>query len=152
MFDKRDIEQETYSRLGNALREKMPHLGDQSSNIARLVMQEFAVVEKDAIEFHEEPNGEWTAVYVYGQLAESPGDNYHADEFLQQLVGVITHQDSDFVLDDGHSAPDTLEELKQRQVAKAETAYAEVVAEAHAQREKAIAEAEANFRTQMNSL
>lgn len=48
----------------------------------------------DSIEFHNE--GEWTAVYLNGNLVRV-GDSYLADEWLQTRYGVVTVDDDAFM-------------------------------------------------------
>lgn len=151
MFNTYDMEQETLERLTNSLAAKLEGTGVNAREVAVSILRDFAVIGKGAVEFHQEPHGEWTAVYVYGKLAESPGDNYHADELLQQVVGVVNHQDSDFVLADGRSAPDTLSELAEFQASKATTALEKAIASAEEARAKAIAKAEAEFQAATRS-
>lgn len=50
----------------------------------------------DSIEFHTYEDSEWTAVYLNGKL-ERVGDNYLADEWLQQYVGVKVVVDDAFM-------------------------------------------------------
>lgn len=61
------------------------------------------------IEFHR--SGDWTAVYVGGQLVKEPGDHYHADEWLRDRIGVIVVDESPFLLPDGRTARPTVAEV-----------------------------------------
>jgi hypothetical protein len=48
------------------------------------------------IEIHYDPDGEWAALYVDGQL-ERVGDGYLAEERAFELLGVKTCQDNAFL-------------------------------------------------------
>lgn len=92
----------------------------------------------DEIQFWH--SGEWTMVYLNGELVEH-GDHYHADEWLQQRFGVIVVDDVvGASVPDGHQPVRLLAEAEENQ-----RTAAEVRAAAQAKREQAqklIAEAD----------
>jgi hypothetical protein len=64
-------------------------------------------------------SGEWTMVYLNGQLVES-GDHYHADEWLQERCGVeVVQDDAGICIPDGHNPIRTLAEVEQLEAAAA---------------------------------
>lgn len=72
----------------------------------------------DEIEFWQ--CGEWTMVYLNGKLVKY-GDHYHADEWLQEQVGVRVVEDDDgFSAPDGHNPIKDLAEVKANKIAAAE--------------------------------
>lgn len=73
---------------------------------------------KGEIEFWQA--GEWTMVYLNGQLV-CHGDHYHADEWLQERCGVkIVQDDASFSVPDGHHPVQTLAEVHAAMDAAAE--------------------------------
>lgn len=64
----------------------------------------------DEIEFWQV--GEWTMVYLNGELVKS-GDHYLADEWLQERVGVVVIDDETSAsVPDGHNPVRTLAEAR----------------------------------------
>ena len=70
----------------------------------------------DKIEFHR-AGEEWTAVYLNGQLQRA-GDDYLADEWLQEYAGVKHVENSECMIDDHHAYP-TLDQVYAATDAKA---------------------------------
>lgn len=65
----------------------------------------------DEIEFWQA--GEWTMVYLNGELQRA-GDHYLADEWLQQHFGVVVVDDPDSCsVPDGHHALKLLDEARE---------------------------------------
>lgn len=76
----------------------------------------------DEIEFWQ--SGEWTMVYLNGELVKY-GDHYHADEWLQEQVGVrVVEDDAGFSVPDGRNPIEDLAEVKASMDAAAERSAA----------------------------
>lgn len=60
-------------------------------------------------------SGDWTMVYEAGKLVRA-GDHYHADEWLQERMGVtVVDDEAGVCIPDGHNALKTLDQVMQAQ-------------------------------------
>ena len=89
----------------------------------------------DEIEFWQ--CGKWTMVYLNGKLVKC-GDHYHADEWLQEQVGVrVVEDNAGFSVPDGHNPIEDLAEAKASMDAERSAAAERKRAEARALLEEA---------------
>lgn len=118
-----------------------------ASSLAHSLMNKFAIVEDGQVEFHTN-GGEWTGVYLYGNLVDA-GDHYHATDWLESVVGVRNVSDSDFLIDNRHAYPTTaaIAEARRKaaeaEVERLEAARGEALARATAELDAQIAAAKA---------
>lgn len=89
------------------------------------------------IEFWQ--SGDWTMVFKDGELILA-GDHYHADEWLQEFVGVkVVRDDAGVSIPDGRNALPTLAEV--HAAADARAARVETAEAKRAEAERLLAEA-----------
>lgn len=88
----------------------------------------------DKIEFFT--HGEWTAVYVNGKL-EVVGDHYHAEEWMEDYLGVDHYYTDEFLLgSDGDEVANTVQEIEEYRAQKDRGVEEQIEAEKQAEIER----------------
>lgn len=67
------------------------------------------------VEIHNDPEGEWAALYVEGKLVCGPGDRYRIEEHAFEVLGVKVVDDPSFLRgrDDGTNVAHTVQEARE---------------------------------------